>query len=249
MMKVKLEPFFRHRWKFVLITAVFWAAAAVCYFQTKPSYVSEAKLMVRYVIDVDADGNRLPGAGPGMPDPVVIAEMEVLTSRRLLEKVVEEVGADRLVKGGGQEDPLSVVTRGLTVRDEKDSTVILLAFRHADAETAQATLKALIHQYFQKHLEIHRTASSNGKLKRALLESFALFGSAGVFRERAAGAEGDLMQPRRMPNVDTVQGPTPGIQETRRRNQVLVGMIAGGPVLGLLVVMMLGARAESRDGD
>jgi capsular polysaccharide biosynthesis protein len=237
-MNTKPNPFLKHKWKFVLITSVFWAAAAVYYFLTIPPYVSEAKLVVRYVIDVGEDGKPLPGDGPAVRDPIVNWEIEVLTSRSLAEEVVKEVGAARLEEGSDAKDPLSVVTGGLMVSKEKDSTIIHVAFQHANARTAQETLKALVDLYFQRHLAIHRMASTAERTRNELFESFALFSSTAVFCAR----EGDKFL--RMPNIDMVQGPTRGVQETKTRDQILMAMIAGGPALGLLVVMLLGMREK-----
>lgn len=268
-----MDAFSTHKWKFVLITLLSWTAAARYYFLSTPPYVSEAKLLVRYVIDLDGVSpgqSPVPARRPNGIDPIVKAEVEILTSRDLAEKVGEKVGVDRLAsKGGEPADPASLVAGGLTVRAEKESSVIRLAFKHADAETAQATLKVVIDCYMRKHLEIHRIADASGELNENVFKSLALITSAAMFAsdepERnaekknnpsfsssAVKAEVDriLWPTNSIPNIAVVQQPTSGIRDTKRRNQILIGMIAGGPVLGMLVVLVLaGLTAPPRRGE
>ena len=42
---------FRHKWKILVLAVWGVAAAGVLYFQTRTFYVSEAKLLVRYVVE------------------------------------------------------------------------------------------------------------------------------------------------------------------------------------------------------
>lgn len=237
-----MKALLRHKWTLALITLLPWTAAAFYYFLSTPPYVSEAKLLVRYVIEPEflspaqraylADkSNRI--------DPMVKPEMDVLTSRELAEEVVEEVGLRRLApKGGESAARSSLIARGLTVSAEKGSCVIRITFKHADAETAQATLQTLIDAYLRKHLRVHRTAAAPGVLRQEFPKSRALLSASGVFGRSAAKLEADgLRESISVPNIAVLQQPTSGLQDTKRRKHILLGLIVGGPVLGILVAL------------
>ena len=94
---------FKHKWKIVLLTALAAAAAANVYFRSKLIYESEAKLMVRYVVDRSAIDSldsqpKTPGTFGG--DSITNAEMEILTSWDLAEQVADAIGVERLAPGG-----------------------------------------------------------------------------------------------------------------------------------------------------
>ena len=244
-MKALPGSLLRYKWTFVIVTSVSWAVAAVYYFAADPPWVSEAKLLVRYVVDRDGlDGTE----GPNRGDLVMRSEMDLLTSRELAEKLVAEIGADRLASGSGATDPASIMATGLTVENEKGSNVIRLTFRHPEAETARITLEVLLKHYFHEHLKIHRTTASPGIPKEDALRSVALTGSGGGSGNRAAANE--LVRLDSIPNISLIQEPTPGIQDVTRCNQILAGLYAGGPVLGFLAVMIRSALARrSLPGD
>ena len=211
----------KYKWTFVLVTSVCWAAAAAYYFAADPPWVSEAKLLVRYIVDLDGlDGTE----GPNRGELVMRSEMDLLTSRELAEKVVAEIGADRLASGSGATDPASIMATGLTVENEKGSNVIRLTFRHLKAETAQATLKALIKQFIIKHVQIHRPKD--------------------LQRKSAAEIEANRLLAKQVPNIAVIEEPTPGVQDVTRCNQILTGLYIGGPVLGLVAAMIRSALAR-----
>ena len=93
---------FKHKWKILLCVAAAIGAVASVYLRTKPVYESEAKLMVRYVVDrsavdpLDSQPKR-PGSYGG--DSLTNSEVQILTSWDLAEQVAEAVGVDRLVPG------------------------------------------------------------------------------------------------------------------------------------------------------
>ncbi|MCB1129444.1 MAG: hypothetical protein KDM81_23280, partial [Verrucomicrobiae bacterium] len=94
---------FRHKWKVLLSALAGIGGAAVLFFVAHPPYVSEAKLLVRYVRDVRALDS-VPGAGQGdlrSPDrggeSIINSELEILTSRDLAVEVAQLVGPERLL--------------------------------------------------------------------------------------------------------------------------------------------------------
>jgi len=150
---------FKHKWKILVSTCIGLMAAVGAYYQWPRVYVSEAKLLVRYVVDrtpLDPDG----GSGSRREDSVINAELEILTSRDLATQVVEGLGVKRLLpEANGDVTPIEVaglVTEGLAVSGGRGSNVISVSYRNADPSLAPIVLTGLVEKYFKKHLELHR---------------------------------------------------------------------------------------------
>jgi uncharacterized protein involved in exopolysaccharide biosynthesis/Mrp family chromosome partitioning ATPase len=159
-----LYVLFKHKWKIVLIAAIAAAAAANVYIRTQPLYASEAKLMVRYVVDRSAvdpldPQPKTPGAFGG--DSLTNAEMEILTSWDLAEQVAEAVGVERLAPGGDKAAAAHSILSGLTAAVPKvNNNVIIVSYKNADPVLAKRVLEELVSRYFVKHLEVHRSVDA-----------------------------------------------------------------------------------------
>jgi len=172
----------------VCATAGIIAAAAV-YFLYPPSYESQAKLLVRYVLErsgVDPVEAEKAGAAAGTEaaDRVIGAEIEILTSWDLATEVARAIGPQRLLPP--PQDLLSRVARaiglkgllppsgasategaaassiasGLNVLSSKGSNIILVSYKNRDPQIATLVLQELLSRYFVKHLEVHRSAGA-----------------------------------------------------------------------------------------
>jgi succinoglycan biosynthesis transport protein ExoP len=74
---------FKHKWKIILCTLLFAAGAAAYFWKARPPYVSEAELMIRYLVDnsVEDDINTKVGTGTGrLMDGVVEGQLAIVTS-------------------------------------------------------------------------------------------------------------------------------------------------------------------------
>src|SRR4051794_12506694 len=93
-----------HKWKLILGVLLGLVAAAVVYFTYIPEYESEAKLLVRYVVDKSAvdpgDAQQRPGGAYG--DTLLAAEIEILTSWDLIQQVADEAVADKTISTAGR---------------------------------------------------------------------------------------------------------------------------------------------------
>ena len=161
-----LFSLFRHKWKVLLsTTAGITAAASVCILYA-PLYESQAKLLVRYVLDRSAidPADARPATGPSSEN-LINSEVEILTSRDLALQVANvvgverffpgsEVGAANLAKAAGN------VRLGLTATVSKGTNIIVVAYHNHDPELATGVLNELITRYFTRHLEIHRSAEA-----------------------------------------------------------------------------------------
>ncbi len=156
---------FKHKWKIILISFLGVAAAAVSYFTAPSLYDSQAKLMVRYVVDrsaVDQNPTSLNSQGA---ESVIQSELEILTSWDLAEKVGKRAGMQDLApKTKTPALPevtamaaASAIRAGLKASAVKGSNVIWVDFKHSNPDLAQKALDQLIQEYFIKHLAIHRS--------------------------------------------------------------------------------------------
>ncbi|MCX6880617.1 MAG: Wzz/FepE/Etk N-terminal domain-containing protein [Verrucomicrobia bacterium] len=159
---------FKHKWKIIFFALVgIAAAAAVVYRDTRsPIYETQAKLLVRYVVDrnsvdkydtkADAGGNR------GVE--VMDAEIEIIKSSDVALEVATKIGPEKILTA--KDTPPSnaaaavQIMKSLGVTATRGSSVIHLTYSHPDPAVAVAVLKQLIDTYFEKHLEIHRSTGA-----------------------------------------------------------------------------------------
>jgi uncharacterized protein involved in exopolysaccharide biosynthesis/Mrp family chromosome partitioning ATPase len=162
-------------------------AAAAVYFLYPPSYESQAKLLVRYVLErsgVDPIEAERAGAAATEADRVIGTEVEILTSwdlavqvaqalgpQRLLPPpqdlfthIVQALGLKRLLPPSGpsatEGDAAGSIASGLKVISNKGSNIILISYKNRNPEIATLVLQELLSRYFVKHLEVHRSAGA-----------------------------------------------------------------------------------------
>jgi len=155
---------FRRKWLVLTFALLGLLAAAALWKFKPPLYQSQAKLMVRYVVDnrspssLDTDPQvRTPDAGG---QNVINSEVEILTSLDITREVARVLGPEKILAEAGGSNDLSaaaaVIRLGLTPDVPLRSSIITLKFAHPDPELAQAVLQQLIEVYLKKHAEIHR---------------------------------------------------------------------------------------------
>ena len=158
---------FKHKWKILLFIALGIGAAAFVYFGAQPLYESQAKLMVRYVVDsslvdpLDSQPQR-PGANGA---DFTSSEIELLTSWDLAEQVAEAVGVQQLAPSAKGDVSKAAAAYSIlkafqaTVK-ERGGNVILVWYKNAHPTLATRVLQELVSRYFVKHLEVHRSADA-----------------------------------------------------------------------------------------
>lgn len=163
---------FRHKWKVLVCAMTGILAAAIIYFFLPSQYESQAKLLVRYVVDRSAvDGLDPQGKNLGSPSEIVInSEVEILKSADLALQVAETIGVDRLLGTPGGKatnaEAARSVLKGLEVSVVKESNIISVSYRNRDPQLAIQVLQELVKRYFDKHLEIHRSLGTFNFLTR-----------------------------------------------------------------------------------
>lgn len=157
---------FKHKIKILLCAGIGIAAAAAIYFFLPALYESQAKLFVRYVVDRSAvDGLDATGKAIGSPtETVITSEVEILTSSDLAMQVAETIGAKRILPEAGDKATNANAARGilmaLQVTPVKGSDIISVTYKNRDPKLAMDVLQELVTRYFDKHLEVHRSAGA-----------------------------------------------------------------------------------------
>ena len=158
---------FRHKWKILMISALGLIAACLLPLVWRRPYISEAKLLIRYVLD----NRSVVVTGPNDPkvktpddrgENIINTEMEILTSLDLARDVATNAATEMLVKlskSSSRDEATVAIHRGLLTDVPKKSNVIRLVFQHPDPEVAQWVLVQLIEIYKSRHVQIHQSGS------------------------------------------------------------------------------------------
>src|SRR6266513_1688338 len=144
------------------------AIAAAIYFFYPASYESDARLLVRYVLErsgydpVDAISGSSRGSGISY-DGVIAAEVSILTSWDLSVQVAEALGPNRVLpdsKAPSVVAAAAAINSGISTTTAKGSSIIEVSYQNPKPEVATAVLNELVSRYFTKHLEVHRSAGA-----------------------------------------------------------------------------------------
>jgi uncharacterized protein involved in exopolysaccharide biosynthesis/Mrp family chromosome partitioning ATPase len=157
-----LFALFKRKWTIILCALLGIIAAAAFYFFYPPVYQSQAKLLVRYVLErsaVDPIDTMRPNQASKTTDSVIDSEVQILTSWDLAAQVADAISAKRLGAPSSAAAAGSVIS-GLQVTASKGSDVILVSYKNRDPQVATLVLQELLSRYFIKHLEVHRSAGA-----------------------------------------------------------------------------------------
>src|SRR6266496_1252448 len=179
-----LFALFKRKGTIILCAVVGIIAAAAFYFFYPPVYESQAKLLVRYVLERSAvdpiEAEKAAAASSNYTDRVIDAEIEILTSWDLAVQVAQAIGPKRLLPPAtdpltkvahaiGLKPPSAAATEGeaarsiilnLKVISNKGSNIIFVSYKNDNPEMATLVLQELLSRYFVKHLEVHRSAGA-----------------------------------------------------------------------------------------
>lgn len=159
-----LFALFKRKWTIILCSLVGIIAAATFYFFFPWVYESDAKLLVRYVLErsaidpVEAEKAQAPSS-TNYTDRIIGAEIEILTSWDLAVQVAEAIGPKRL----GAATPSGAaagINSALKATSNKGSNIILVSYQNGHPQMATLVLQELLSRYFVKHLEVHRSAGA-----------------------------------------------------------------------------------------
>jgi uncharacterized protein involved in exopolysaccharide biosynthesis/Mrp family chromosome partitioning ATPase len=166
-----LYTIFRHKWKIVLLSLLGIAGSASLYFLMPPSYVSEAKLVIKYVEEakapsqIAANDPRTSQVEQG--EGVINTEMEILTSYDLAQRAAAHLEVNQTVFKRLGEDTNKVaivIYKGLTPGVATKSKVIRIRFEHSDMAVVQPVLAAVLKSYNEMHADVHKLAEVSSLL-------------------------------------------------------------------------------------
>jgi uncharacterized protein involved in exopolysaccharide biosynthesis len=162
-----LFALFKRKRTIMVCAALGFMAAAAVYFLFPPSYESQAKLLVRYVLERSAidpvEAEKAGAASNSEADRVIGAEIEILTSWDLAMEVARAIGPKRLLptaKDPTESAAAHSIILGLKVISTKGSNIIFISYKNSNPEMATLVLQELLSRYFVKHLEVHRSAGA-----------------------------------------------------------------------------------------
>jgi succinoglycan biosynthesis transport protein ExoP len=144
-------------------------AAAAVYFFFPTVYESDARLLVRYVLErsgvdaIDAMSGSARGGTGITNDGVIAAEVSILTSWDLSVQVAEALGPNRVLpdaKAPTVVGAAAAINSGLATTTAKGSNIIGVSYQNRRPEVATTVLNELVSRYFTKHLEVHRSAGA-----------------------------------------------------------------------------------------
>jgi len=171
---------FRRKWV-ILGTLLATFVPATIYTLTIPSvYEAKSHLLVKpgreniYVSPVGSPEGTHPPTIVQRVAEVINSEIQILKSRVLIRRAIEETGIEELFPGGLSGDSrtahaeASVPVEGVVDRALKslsaqrlaDSDVIEVVFRSHDPRIAADFLTKLLDLYLQRHVEVHRSGQS-----------------------------------------------------------------------------------------
>lgn len=157
---------FKHKWVVASCALAGLGAAAAFHLGQPKLYESQAKLLVRYVMErsaIDTVESQRDTSGRG-GSGVIDSEIEIITSWDLAKEVAERVGPARIVTGAKApptvNDAAGAIVGNLEVVPARGSNVITISYRNRNPEVTQSVLNELVKSYFDRHLAVHRSVGA-----------------------------------------------------------------------------------------
>ena len=165
-----LYVIFRHKWKILIISGLGIIATFLVPFFAPRMYQSEAKLLIKYVLESksarqiasnnDSQMQRVDSQG----ESIINTELQVLSSLDLARDVARVMTPERILakSGGGTnlEAAAALIRANIQTEVPKGSSVIRILFQHPDRTLVQPVLQQIIASYLTKHAE--STAAAAG---------------------------------------------------------------------------------------
>lgn len=157
----------KHKWMILICSLLGLGAATAVYVMNEATYQSQAKLLVRYVLErsaVDPYQSQENSGVRGPGEDVIGTEIEILTSADLAAEVAGAIGMEKMLPDfRGQVTPSEVsrvILANLDVERGQSGNVLHVQYKNKDPMLAKRVLRELVERYFNKHLEIHRSAAA-----------------------------------------------------------------------------------------
>jgi uncharacterized protein involved in exopolysaccharide biosynthesis/Mrp family chromosome partitioning ATPase len=247
---------FRHKWKIILLSIMGIGGAVAVYIISPLPWTSEAKLVVRYVMDskppVQVAMPGQPGANNAgtftSPDArgetIINSQMEILGSQDLALLVADAVGPEKILGKPGATNryqAAAYIESHLKIEAPKKSSVISISFQHKNPEIVQSVLNQVVDTYIKRQAEIYRAGG--------VFDEF-LTQQTDQLRSRLARTEGELRQARTNAGVvslldDTKKGYDAEISKIRQAILETEGELAQRQTEAAELSKLLPATAQS----
>jgi uncharacterized protein involved in exopolysaccharide biosynthesis len=174
---------FKHKVKMITLFLTVVAVVTVHTFLTSPAYEASSKILVKFSREnvFMPTGQSAKGASPILFDSAreerINSEVEILTGRNLIEKVINELGADTIYPGidktsliprpfSRELTPLEKATlafqKKITVEGIKKSNIISIKFQHGDPNLAAQVVNKQISAFLEHHLNVYKESEKYG---------------------------------------------------------------------------------------
>jgi Mrp family chromosome partitioning ATPase len=158
---------FRHKWMIGII-AILGIVGAIVLRESYPIYYSsEARLLIKYVVDtkpLTAEGADAQVTAMNTGDTILSAEQEMLTSLDVCQQVAKIIGPAKILPAGeGTNETAAalMIQHGLVPVRDRYSQVIHVVFSHPDRDIVVPVLTKIISCYEDEHDEVRRPKSSD----------------------------------------------------------------------------------------
>lgn len=167
-----LTILFKYKKKILLVCAVVFLIAIVYALMIPREYEAKSTILVKlgreFMNHSETSGG--PSGYSVRPDMIIRAEVNILMSKDILGKVVDIIGAENLYPGlkkmhGTKSTPRDIAVRllskNLTVNDLPNSSLINVAFTHADANMTSRVVNTLVDVFKDKHLDVFSSTNTS----------------------------------------------------------------------------------------
>ena len=171
-----LTVLFKHKYKILIIFFAVVTTVTIGSFLLPPTYEAKSSLLIKFgreYIYRSEVGERASDSRPLMPlnqEEVINSEIQILTSRDLIEKVINTLKVENvypnLAEGpAGTITPLEAAIlqfeKKLSVEGIKKSSVIQVSFQHKDPRIAAQAVNLLVDSLKEKHLQVYSDPKSS----------------------------------------------------------------------------------------
>jgi Mrp family chromosome partitioning ATPase/uncharacterized protein involved in exopolysaccharide biosynthesis len=200
---------FRHKWMIGIIF-ILGAVGAIVVRQFYPVYYSsEARLLIKYVVDtkpLTSEGADAQVTSMNTGDTILSTEMEMLTSLDVALQVAKTIGPAKILRpqdGTNEMSAAIMIKNGLAPYRDRNSDVIHVQYSHPDREIVQQVLTQVISAYEAEHDDVRRPKSGD-QLTRGIDDA----------AEKLTGAESRLLEERTKSDIISLEESTHAVAST-----------------------------------
>jgi polysaccharide biosynthesis protein PslE len=171
-----LTVLFKHKYTILIIFVAVVTIVTVGSFLLPPTYEAKSSLLIKFgreYIYRSEVGERVSDSRPSIPlnqEEVINSEIQILTSRDLIEKVITTLKVENIYPDLVEAPPKTMTPLEaailefedeLSVEGVKKSNVILISFQHKDPRIAAQAVNLLVDFLKEKHLQVYSDPKSS----------------------------------------------------------------------------------------